>query len=420
MSVTVFSGGAGCGKTHQLMLRLAETISAEPLGEGQRVLALTFMHGARRRLDDRLTEVQGLHRRYECTTLDSFAARIVRRWQSLAVSLGNVIPKDTEYDDVVEVAAALLAQPVVVSWVKATFPILVIDEAQDLTHLRLNVVKSLVTELTALIAADEFQCLNENLRPNPAWEWLRNQSDHLVLERSRRTNVDALLVAAAAIRDGKSVPCGKGFTVRNTANASLAGTFLSNQIGWNKNRRSFAVVTPTIKSFSENVVAWTAMRTTKAGNGPYRLQWERSEMRLAEAVSERIQVPDMATPDQTLEAVREMDDPILTREIAAWLDRQVRTKNEVSICKQALTEKIQSIYANQRRYQRSFDHGLKAMSVHGAKNREFDHVVVIWPAAVSGDDEHRRRLLYNAITRAKRDCLVLVQAKNHLNQPPFK
>lgn len=60
------------------------------------------------------------------------------------------------------------------------------------------------------------------------------------------------------------------------------------------------------------------------------------------------------------------------------------------------------------------------MSVHGAKNREFEHVVVLWPLAVAGDDEHKRRLLYNAITRAKSDCLVLVQLKQQLDQPPFK
>ncbi len=58
------------------------------------------------------------------------------------------------------------------------------------------------------------------------------------------------------------------------------------------------------------------------------------------------------------------------------------------------------------------------MTVHQAKNREFDGVIVIWPHTVGGDAEHKLRLLYSAITRAKRRCLVLVQGKKALESPP--
>jgi superfamily I DNA/RNA helicase len=44
---------------------------------------------------------------------------------------------------------------------------------------------------------------------------------------------------------------------------------------------------------------------------------------------------------------------------------------------------------------------------------------VLWPAAVKGDADHKRRLLYNATTRAKSRCLVLVQSKDALTKPPF-
>jgi superfamily I DNA/RNA helicase len=60
-----------------------------------------------------------------------------------------------------------------------------------------------------------------------------------------------------------------------------------------------------------------------------------------------------------------------------------------------------------------------AMTIQQAKNREFDHVIVIWPYTIPDDDEQKRRLLYNAITRAQRSCLVLVQAEELLNAPPF-
>jgi superfamily I DNA/RNA helicase len=60
-----------------------------------------------------------------------------------------------------------------------------------------------------------------------------------------------------------------------------------------------------------------------------------------------------------------------------------------------------------------------AMTVRQAKNREFDHVVVLWPYIIPNDAEQRRRLLYNAITRAKRSCAVLVQVQELLEAPPF-
>jgi hypothetical protein len=54
-----------------------------------------------------------------------------------------------------------------------------------------------------------------------------------------------------------------------------------------------------------------------------------------------------------------------------------------------------------------------------AKNREFDHVVVLWPYTIPNDTEQRRKLLYNAITSAKSSCMVLVQAQRLLEAPPF-
>ncbi|TWR52141.1 hypothetical protein FIV41_26660 [Pseudomonas marginalis] len=62
---------------------------------------------------------------------------------------------------------------------------------------------------------------------------------------------------------------------------------------------------------------------------------------------------------------------------------------------------------------------MRALTVHGAKNREFDLVIVLWPAAIRGNDEQQRRLLYNAITRAKQQCLVLVQLPRAMTLPPF-
>jgi len=420
MTVTVFSGGAGSGKTYQLMQKLAEVIAEKPLEDGRKVLALTFMHGARRRLDDRLARVPGVERHYECATLDSFAARIVRRWQSLATQEHYGEPRESEYEETCRVAAALLNHRHVVLWVKASYPVLIVDEAQDLSANRLDVVRHLAAELTTLIAADEFQCLDATLRPNPAWGWLQLQEDHVKLERTMRTNVGSLLTAAAALRSGLDLPSGPGFSFKATANAALASTFLSNQIAWKVKGKSLAVISPVVKAFAEATVMASAVKTTKQGNGPYRIGWEQAEAKVVEALLAKIVAPDIATPAEALEAVRATGDHALFSEFSNWVDRLIRTRRDVAISRQMLSATVEQICSNRGRFQRSSDLGYKAMSVHRAKNREFDYVVVLWPAATSGDNEQKRRLLYNAVTRAKVECLVLVQAQKHLDAPPFK
>ena len=87
MTIQAVEGGAGCGKTYRLMELLAERLETHPLNDGQRVLALTFMHGSRRRLSERLRSVANLRGRMECCTIDAFAWRIYRRWRGLAGAL---------------------------------------------------------------------------------------------------------------------------------------------------------------------------------------------------------------------------------------------------------------------------------------------------------------------------------------------
>jgi hypothetical protein len=51
-------------------------------------------------------------------------------------------------------------------------------------------------------------------------------------------------------------------------------------------------------------------------------------------------------------------------------------------------------------------------SVYGAKNREFDTVFVIWPYQVPKGEIYQRKLLYNAITRAKKNVYIIAQSKS--------
>ena len=80
---------------------------------------------------------------------------------------------------------------------------------------------------------------------------------------------------------------------------------------------------------------------------------------------------------------------------------------------------VERLVRRRRQFGGRRDPTLSAMTIHQAKNREFDHVVVIWPHRVPNGDDQRRRLLYNAITRARRSCTVLVQAQRLLEVSPF-
>ena len=68
MSLIGIEGAAGTGKTYRLMELVADSLGTSPLAEGQRILALTFMHGSRRRLSERLRAVAGLNSRFDCLT----------------------------------------------------------------------------------------------------------------------------------------------------------------------------------------------------------------------------------------------------------------------------------------------------------------------------------------------------------------
>src|ERR1700686_986918 len=168
MIVFGIEGTAGSGKTSRLMEKLADTLELTPLDTGQRVLALTFMHGARRRLHDRLHRVAGLAGRFECVTIDSFALRLLRRWRTLAAALRIAIPEETDFDAQCEGAGVLLEREDVQAWVAASYPIMLVDEAQDLKPQRLRMVSGLANAIRTFIAADEFQCLDASLRPNPS------------------------------------------------------------------------------------------------------------------------------------------------------------------------------------------------------------------------------------------------------------
>ncbi len=105
--------------------------------DGQRVLALTFMHGSRRRLSERLRSVANLGERgmlHESMPLRGAIYRRWRGWQARShPSCGRRRVRSR-----LRGSGLLLVQQQVCTWVAASFPIVLVDEGQDLKPERLR------------------------------------------------------------------------------------------------------------------------------------------------------------------------------------------------------------------------------------------------------------------------------------------
>ena len=421
MSIRAVEGAAGCGKTHRLMAMLAETLADHPLTEGQRVLALTFMHGARRRLSDRLKGVAGLAGRVQCCTVDAFAWRIYRRWRGLATALGVPASTEGEFDAVCDAAGLLLEQPDVRLWAAMSFPIVLVDEGQDLRPQRLRMLVALSGATHALIAADEFQCLDQTLRPNPIVAWLQNAAVPETLVQVRRTNVGGLLAAATAIRSSQAPVNGQGFRILQPgASVPLAATLLANAIAWRQGG-DVAVITPALQGgYTQSVVARVGQRPCgQKQNGPYSIHWEGTDRDETQLIVGALQLPAAPTAGDALAALRALPASGPTRAAIGWINNQIHAVGRLAFTREEIEAVIARNVALRRQHGDSGSHLFNAMTVQQAKNREFEGVVVIWPYQVGGDLEHKRRLLYNAVTRAKRWCHIIVQGQNILAGAPF-
>jgi hypothetical protein len=168
MPFLAFEGPAGTGKTYQLIEEVRAR-APDLLGAEQRVLGLTFMHGSRRRLDESFASKAEIRGRGHAVTIDSFAAHMVKRWSAIAPA----IPDFGQFDQVCDACGLLLERAEIARWVAAAFPIVAIDEAQELKPCRLRIAQALSYSTHMIVAADEFQCLEDQLDTGHSWNGSR-------------------------------------------------------------------------------------------------------------------------------------------------------------------------------------------------------------------------------------------------------
>jgi superfamily I DNA/RNA helicase len=442
MTFDFFEGAAGTGKTHNLVGRAAEIVQDGALGEGHKLLALTFMNGARRRLDSRLDENVAFRRRFCCQTFDVFARTLSARRRSLVTPDLQVLAAAlSEFDGPCAMAAALLEQESVRSWVARSFPLVLVDEAQDLDEHRMRILQGLSPSCRIVAAADAFQCLHNGRDTTPLMGWLENAGQTHRLTQVRRTTQQGLLAAALAVREGRDVKSvltaktfkgstswsGPGFRLvdapATNANHGLLAWAIANEIAQRKGR--VVILTPD----AGNAIIRATLATVQSKQytrknsgvtfGPYPHTWDRHDNDEADALLADIVLPENASYIDFRVLLTPLARHAPIAQTINRMDRVRRVHGQAGFTAAQVTAFVREAVRNRSRLGFHEQHGHLVMTIQRAKNREFPNVIVLWPHTATGSAEHLRRLLYNGITRAEEHCTVIVLGQNRLNAPPF-
>lgn len=429
MSVESFEGGAGTGKTHSLMTAIEQRLRATPLEEDQRVLAVTFMHGSRQRLTARMRRIASLRGRFDCMTIDSLAWHLVCRWRGLLAasptSLGAWI-----FDQRCEAAASLLTRTNVRRWLSRCYPLVLVDELQDVDGFRLDMIKGLTVESHAIVAADGFQDLR-GTGDSPAVLWMREVCTPTVLTQCHRTGCTDLLSTASSLRAGEGITDRRNCKILSAASPAVGAGYLACNLTWFGIAGTVVLspAGPATAPFVRNVIDRLRNGPISPGAlngrsvGPYYIDWESQ----AAAEAEVLMAGIMFDPaDEAIDtSVRQIPfDRAGGRELQHWVDRQRRVLDRRRLTRDELASQAARICQQLRAVRVTADDRLVAMTIHQAKNREFERVIILWPYQVSGNAETARRLLYNAVTRAKQRATIIVQNPkqgkySRLLLPPF-
>ncbi len=441
MTFDFFEGAAGTGKTYNLVGRAGELVQEGALGEGQKLLALTFMNGARRRLDARLGENPTFRRRFDCQTFDVFARMLAARRRSLITqAMQEQAAALNEFDRPCALAADLLDQVPVRQWVTRSFPLVLVDEAQDLDEHRLSILQGLAQSCQTVAAADAFQCLHDRRDTAPLVGWLEGAGRTHRLTQPQRTRQRGLLAAALAVREGRDVKTaltartsnnrttwnGVGFHLLEAPvprnNSGLLAWEIAND--FSKRQGPVAVLTPD----AGNAIIRAALATVQTRKwtrnnggtfGPYPHTWDRYDNEEADALLADIALPETASCTDLRALLTPLAGHALIAQTISRMDRLRRAQGQLNFTAPQITAFVRESARNRSRLGFRQQHGHLAMTIQRAKNREFPNVIVLWPHTATGSAEHLRRLLYNGITRAQNHCTVIVLGQGRLNGPPF-
>ncbi len=430
MTLRYFEGPAGTGKTTSLIDEVRGTLVTHPLGADQKVLALTFMHGARRRLAGKLAGVPALRGRFDCLTIDSFAWHLLARWRTRAVGRWGVAAAsatELDFDRTCHVAGGLLALQDVCTWVAKTYPIVVVDEAQDCRDGRLVMLQALASHARVLVAADGFQDLTANAT-TPGVDWLRSEGSTVPLTTCHRTSKGGLLAGANALRSHLLLGEGVGLKISSFPTAELAVNKVATELYYYPTVLMLSPTTAPKSTFVRTIIARLGaapvhIKSMGKDIGPFKVLWQPTQEDEIADLLARLSLP--ANPDALvpLDTVAGCDGARGATELREWARQQARLRGAKSATAAEVHYEVQRAVHRARAHRAPSASAHRVMTIHQAKNQEFREVVVFWPYQIKGDAEQQRRLLYNAITRARERAVIVVQnnpsKQDRLKLPPF-
>lgn len=429
MALLIFEGPAGTGKTTRTLAASRERVGTVPLEDDQRVLGLTKHHGSRRRMELALKGSAGVGPCVDCLTIDSFAWQLVRRWRTLARDLGLKI-REGDFQAISSAAALILRQPGVGRWVARKYPLLVVDEMQDCKGGEVELLSSLAPYLHCICAADAFQDLSGDAE-NEAIAWAESVGETVRLDYSHRTQVEGLLAAANALRTGRPLRSERanGFEIVSAPRAAAGGGSVSWRIRLWRGSDEIAVVSPTgpgTSPFVKDLLAWVGTKKAKSKKpgvtaGPFTIEWETSEGEHCSRLKAMMELPDDPEAPVSCSNMIDIARRTKARDVMDWVRKQENVGGRSVLSAGELAENIDRIIHLRRAYGHRRERKRFALTAHQAKNREFESVIVLWPMRIQPDPEQQRRLLYNAITRAKQQVLVVVEdpKRKRLRESPF-
>jgi hypothetical protein len=418
MSLLMFEGPAGTGKTYQLLKAARKHLEQHPLDAEKRVLALTKYHGSRRRMDIKLRNRDGgVGNALDCVTIDSFAWRLVVRWRSLLDRMG-FHPIEGDFASITSAAGVLLQRPNVAKWVARRYPLVVVDEMQDCKRGEVALLRGLEPHVRLLCGADAFQDLSED-NDNEAISWASEVGEVLTLAEVYRTQINGLLSAAQAIRNGTTVcsDSNVGFEVVPAAAAAQGGAVVCWRVRSWARHGPIALISATARGtspFSDQVIDWACTKTSTSSKngakaGPYPVEWESSDDEARQNILDVIGLPDSPTTDICCADLAAHADKQGIHDLRDWVRRQLFVRGLSTVTVSDVVKQVGEIVRRRRAFGPNRAWRRQAMTIYQAKNREFESVIVLWPLKIAGDLELKRRLLYNAVTRARGRAVVIVQ-----------
>ncbi len=418
MSLLMFEGPAGTGKTTRLLAAARHYLERDPLNTEQRVLALTKYHGSRRRMDLKLRERnEGVGNALDCVTIDSFAWNLIWRWRSLVDHLG-LKPVEGDFPSITSAAGVLLQRPNVAKWVARRFPLVVVDEMQDCKGGEVALLRGIEPHVRLLCGADAFQDLSGDA-DNEAIAWASTVGEVVALDEVHRTNTSGLLAAAHALRDGSAVDSNakSGFEVVSAAVADQGGAVVCWRVrSWDRHG-PIAVISATARGtspFCDQVIDWASTKEStskKSGTtaGPYPVGWESGDDEAQRTVLELLGLPGDPTARICCADLATHAEGQGLHDVRDWLRRQQFVRGVAAVSTSEVVTAVGHLVHRRRAFGPNRPWRRRAMTIHQAKNREFESVIVLWPLKLASNLERQRRLLYNAVTRARGRAVVIVQ-----------